>query len=136
MTWLLLKIQIIAESLENNLQSTKWISSIDSFVCSKCTNIRDSPVHSSKSKLWDNWSLLKRAINSSAERSSIAYFIYVKTDCIFGVGISSPNSWAVSIHSCLIISTFCSASRSVSPPAIQPGNSGTSAINALVSWLQ
>src|ERR1017187_10076124 len=54
----------------------------------------------------------------------------------FGAGMSRPSSRAVSSHSVITVSAFASASCRVVPSAAQPGNSGTSAINAWSSSLQ
>src|ERR1017187_1902476 len=53
-----------------------------------------------------------------------------------GSGTGRPSSRAVSSHWEMTLSAFASAACLVRPSAAQPGNSGTSAINASSSSLQ
>jgi len=61
---------------------------------------------------------------------------YANVSRPLGAGIGRPSELAVSIHSSITTSTFCRAARCVGPSPIQPGNSGTSAMNDWSSSLQ
>src|SRR3989442_12149208 len=78
------------------------------------------------------------AVDAIAERDREfdAEFIQANSRRPLGLGIGRPNSLAVSIHSLITTSTLLSAACRVGPSAAQPGNSGTSAMNASSSALQ
>src|SRR5882724_2937633 len=84
------------------------------------------------------YELRKDAVDAITERDREfdAEFIQANTRRPLGLGIGRPNSLAVSIHSLMTTSTFLSAACRVGPSAAQPGNSGTSAMNASSSALQ